>query len=138
MGMEMDWFQRYGIPGAVFWSFLILWIGAFHNCVIPKTICPTDIEKAKIIAAIAAGTFLPIGYLMAVIGQLVYHLAPGLGMDTRVRKGTFCAFLRSFFRLDKLWSYLAVGKSKTPESFHDSWKEWKQEAYSVNLIILRL
>jgi hypothetical protein len=129
----MDWFKRYGIPGAVFWAFLILWIGALHNCVIPKTICPKDIEKAKIIAAIAAGTFLPIGYLMAVIGQLIYHLFPGIGMDTRVRKSE-----KKSFR-SRLWLlFVRVDKSKTPELLRDSWKEWKQEAYSVNRTILRL
>jgi len=106
----MNWFQRYGIPGAVFWIFLILWIGAFHNCVIPDAICSTDIEKAKIIAGIAAGTFLPIGYLLSVIGQLIYHLCPNFGIDTKARR------------------------TKATETIEDSSisnLEWKQEMCSV-------
>ena len=89
----MNWFERYGIPGAVFWGFLILWIVALHKSVIPDPICSMDIEKAQIIALIAAGTFLPIGYLMAVIGQLTYHLVPWIGIDTRARIGSFWNFI---------------------------------------------
>ncbi len=126
----MNWFQRYGIPGAVFWGFLILWIGAFHYCVINDAI--SDTEKAKVIAAIAAGTFLPIGYLMALIGQLIYHLFPGIGIDTRVRKSE----KKSFW--SRLWMFVRVDKSEINKPLHESWREWKQEVYSFNQIILRL
>jgi hypothetical protein len=126
----MNWFQRYGIPGAVFWGFLILWIGAFHHYVINDAI--SDPEKAKVIAAIAAGTFLPIGYLMALIGQLIYHLFPGIGIDTRVRKSE----KKSFW--SRLWMFVRVDKSEINKPLHESWREWKQEVHSFNQIILRL
>lgn len=111
----MNWFQRYGIPGAVFWGFLIMWVGAFHNCAIKDAV--SDTEMAKVIAAIAAGTFLPIGYLISVIGQLIYHVAPGIGIDTRAR---------------------TTGTLKIPESFKQSNREWQQEMASVQDTILYL
>ena len=104
----MNWFQRYGIPGAAFYGFVILWVGAFHKCAIDQVFCDTEI--AKVIAAIAAGTFLPIGYLLSVVGQLIYHLLPGIGIDTRAR---------------------AAKASKIPKSFYNSTLEWQQEMASM-------
>lgn len=101
----MNWFQRYGIPGAVFWGLLILWIIAFYHGRVDIDIIKRD--NGKVIAGIIAGSFLPIGYLISVIGQIVYLRYPGVGIDTRARK-----------------------KAKD-KSGCDSNQEWKQEVLSV-------
>jgi hypothetical protein len=109
----MDWFQRYGIPGAAFWGFLIMWVGAFHNGTINHFFCET--EKAKLIAAVAAGSFLPIGYLLSVMGQLIYHYWPKIGIDTKAR-------------LEK----------PERECLYNSEREWKQEVASMRETICYL
>lgn len=111
----MNWFQRYGIPGAAFWGLLILWIGAFHNDTIKEVIY--DKDKATLIAAAAAGSFLPVGYFLSVIGQLIYHLVHGIGVDTRARKNE---------------------QPKTTEQLCDSKHEWEQEVASVRATIKHL
>jgi len=80
----VNWFQRYGIPGAVFWGLLILWIIAFYKD--ESVIDNINGDSAKLIAAIVAGSFLPIGFLVSVIGQLAYLVIPCIGVDTRARK----------------------------------------------------
>lgn len=62
----MNWFQRYGIPGASFWSFLLLLIAAFYRDEFSN-------EKLEIVGLIAVITFLPIGYFIFLTQQLVYY-----------------------------------------------------------------
>lgn len=111
----MDWFKRYGIPGAAFCGFAILWVGALHNYAIDQVFCET--ERLTLIAAVAAGSFLPIGYLLSVVGQLIYHLFPGIGIDTRAR---------------------TAKAPETLESLRSSNYEWQQEVASMQETILYL
>ena len=46
----MNWFQRYGIPGAVFWGLLVLWIMAFYHGSVDIKIVKGD--NGKVIAGI--------------------------------------------------------------------------------------
>lgn len=63
----MNWFQRYGIPGA----YSIILFGSlywtFRGCQTP------DDVQVKLILGIFAGGFLPAGYLCAVLGQATYY-----------------------------------------------------------------
>ena len=64
----MDWFKRYGIPGAYFWGFLILWIWVLYDCKIDNIINNDAVMKVVIAGII--GSFLPIGYLISIFGQI--------------------------------------------------------------------
>jgi hypothetical protein len=76
----MNWFQRYGIPGAIFWGLLILWIGAFYHSEIDKVLHSTQVYDVKVVGGIIVGSFLPIGYLISILGQLIYLACPCFGI----------------------------------------------------------
>jgi len=77
----MNWFQRYGIPGAYFWGLSVLWMFVLFPCEISNI----NIETTKIIAGVAGATFLPIGYLISILQQIIYLWSqkPWLGMTGR-------------------------------------------------------
>lgn len=62
----MNWFQRYGIPGASFWLFTLLLIPAFYEC-------KMNDEMLKIIGPVALLTFLPLGYFIFIFQQLFHY-----------------------------------------------------------------
>lgn len=62
----MNWFQRYGIPGASFWLFTLLLIPAFYECQMNN-------EMLKIIGPVALLTFLPLGYFIFILQQLFHY-----------------------------------------------------------------
>lgn len=103
----MGWFQRYGIPGAYFCGLVILWFGALYHCQFSELI--KSEHQVKIAAGILAASFLSVGYLVSVLGQILYHLIPGIGIDTRARKRASIRF-RTWF---------------------DRWLEYRQEAITV-------
>lgn len=80
----MDWFKRYGIPGACFWGFLILWIRALYRCRIGNII--NDDAVMRVVIAGIIGSFLPIGYLVSILGQILYLVIPCIGFDTNSRR----------------------------------------------------
>ncbi len=61
----MDWFKRYGIPGVIFYIQSFLWGKFVYSCMI-------DTKDLTIIFPIAFLTFIPIGYVLSNIQQLVY------------------------------------------------------------------
>jgi uncharacterized membrane protein len=105
----MNWFQRYGIPGAYFCGLSIVWFAAFYHCHFRELI--KSELTVKIFAGVLAGSFLPVGYLLSVIGQIFYHVVPGIGIDTRARA-------RAQIKFDPPACY-----------------EWQQEAITVYQII---
>jgi hypothetical protein len=81
----MDWFQRYGIPGTYFWGLFALWYIALYNCEVKNI----DIEKIKLFAGIVVGFFLPTGYLLTIMQQIIYlkwRRWPYFGMTIRAVK----------------------------------------------------
>lgn len=52
----MDWFKRYGIPGAYFYGLTLAWLYVLYPCVIS--------DNTNVFFALATITFLPIGYLI--------------------------------------------------------------------------
>lgn len=65
----MAWFQRYGIPGACFLGLLALWTVSFFSCDLGDIVKG---DSATIVAAIAAISFVPIGYLISILQQIIY------------------------------------------------------------------
>ncbi len=61
----VDWFKRHGIPGGIFYCAIILWGCVFWENGLPKA---DSINKIGIVA------FLPLGYGLAIIGRMFYHL----------------------------------------------------------------
>jgi len=63
----VNWFERYGIPGAYFIGLMVGWGYAF---------CPNLFTKSdngwEWLFAIAAIVFLPVGYIISIFGQAVY------------------------------------------------------------------
>jgi hypothetical protein len=107
----VGWFQRYGIPGAYFCGLSIAWFASFYHCQFRELIkCELTV---KIIAGVLAGSFLPIGYLFSVGGQILYHVVPGIGIDTRARKRARVRF----------------------QSWSSRWLEYRQEAITVHQIM---
>jgi hypothetical protein len=87
----MAWFQRYGFPGAFFWGFLLLWLTGIYYCEFCSFLAG---DLAKIVGAIAAASFLPIGYLISVLQQSIYIWCkkPQFGITGPAIKesGVFC------------------------------------------------
>jgi hypothetical protein len=107
----MGWFQRYGIPGTVFCGFFLIWVGAFWYCEFDKI--SDDPDALKMVGVLIAAFFLPIGYFISVIGQIIYHWVPGIGIDTRARRRERIQF----------------------GSWADRWLEWRQESITVYQIM---
>jgi len=61
----VDWFKRYGIPGAYSVGLTILWLIILYPCRIDLS----EENTLKIMAGIFAGGFIPIGYLMCMVGE---------------------------------------------------------------------
>ncbi len=64
----MNWFERYGIPGAYFVSLMAIWIYAIRPDLFKNEACLSP----ELLAALAALIFLPSGYVISIIGQSVY------------------------------------------------------------------
>jgi len=69
----MDWFQRYGIPGAYLLAMTFAWLYVGHSC------WPVNLDADKLIA-VGAFLFLPLGYLVSISTQLYYLLRPQGGL----------------------------------------------------------
>jgi len=78
----MNWFQRYGIPGVYFWGILIIWSGAFWHCNFDTMI---EGDTLKTIGGVVVISFVPVGYLVTTVGQIIYLIFPCIGVDTRAR-----------------------------------------------------
>jgi hypothetical protein len=61
----VDWFKRYGVPGGIFYCAIIIWGCIFWKIGLPKA---DSINKIGIVA------FIPLGYGLAIIGRILYHL----------------------------------------------------------------
>ena len=64
----MDWFQRYGIPGAYSMGLTLVWLSILY----PGRIDLGNENTFKIVGGIFAGGFLPFGYLMCMVGNAYY------------------------------------------------------------------
>jgi len=64
----MDWFKRYGIPGAYSMGLTLAWLVVLYPCRIDLR----DEKTFKIMAGVFTGGFLPFGYMMYLVGQLYY------------------------------------------------------------------
>jgi hypothetical protein len=63
----MNWFERYGIVGACFLFFVILWFTSIHPVLL------TD-SQVKFVGWLFLFIFLPIGYGISIISQSLYYL----------------------------------------------------------------
>ncbi len=107
----MDWFKRYGIPGTYFYGISILWFAALYNSKFDEVL---NSDNLKIMIGIAVVSFLPIGYFISVLGQLIYHWIPRMGVDTKAR-------------------IIAGVTTQCPSNL-----EWKQEIVTISQIITRI
>jgi len=67
----MDWFRRYGIPGAYCMGLTLVWLMILYPCRVNLS----DKDTATIIGVIFTVGFLPFGYLMCLTGQWLYILS---------------------------------------------------------------
>ena len=65
----MDWFKRYGIPGAYFIALSGLWSFALHPCLVKELI---DEKNVNLLIAGVGLFFVPIGYLICIFEQFIY------------------------------------------------------------------
>jgi len=75
----MNWFQRYGIPGAYFLGLIIAWIWAIYPCLLTDTFLPH-------IGVVVVIFFLPVGYIISVFQQWLYLKIPQLGIHGKAKK----------------------------------------------------
>ena len=61
----MDWFKRYGIPGAYFLALMAGWMYALYQC------WPFNLGLDNL-AKLVVFLFLPVGYILSILGQLCY------------------------------------------------------------------
>lgn len=66
----MDWFKRYGIPGAYSMGLTLVCMMILYPCRIDLS----DEKTLKIMVGLFTGGFLPFGYLMYLVGQMWYFL----------------------------------------------------------------
>jgi len=71
----MNWFQRYGIPGAYFYVLTLAWIAVCYPC--KFNFIKENIENLVVLVII---TFLPIGYILTIFQMLLYFIIPKLGI----------------------------------------------------------
>lgn len=72
----MNWFERYGIPGAYFWGLVIGWLWAISPCLLTQT------ENSFRDIGITVGfSFIPIGYIVSALQQCLYLWFPRVGMS---------------------------------------------------------
>ena len=65
----MNWFERYGIPGLYFSSYIFLCVFSSHFDIgiVPKN------ENIELLLTILAGLSLPAGYILSIFSQLLYY-----------------------------------------------------------------
>ncbi len=78
----MNWFQRYGIPGAYFVGLMVSWV--YSSC--PHLLENQAFPSPQWLLALAAIAFLPIGYVISILAQLLYLNLPCLGVHRRAAK----------------------------------------------------
>ncbi|HUV41062.1 MAG TPA: hypothetical protein VMW23_04660 [Sedimentisphaerales bacterium] len=70
----MDWFKRYGIPGAYFLGLSTIWVYALYYYKLQNIDMATN---ATYIVGLAVLLFVPIGYVLCVMQQSIYlHFLP--------------------------------------------------------------
>lgn len=77
----MNWFQRYGVPGVYFLGLLVLWTVAFYH----RPISSLNIgdRTVQAVLGVVAISFLPVGYLISILQQIIYLRSQRLGITTR-------------------------------------------------------
>ena len=83
----MAWFQRYGFPGALLWGFLLPWLVSIYYCEFCEVLTG---DPAKTVGAIIAASFLPIGYFISILQQLIYVYWLGITGHAIEESGVFC------------------------------------------------
>lgn len=71
----MNWFERYGIPGTYFYIVLLSGLYALYPC-------KMETIDMRALAAFAV-SFLPVGYIISIIGQWLYLRDPQGGLHHR-------------------------------------------------------
>lgn len=74
----MNWFQRYGIPGAYFIGLTIAWVYTIYGK-IPTLDCKVH---GEILIGVMAIIFIPIGYIISITQQMLYLACPFLGIHS--------------------------------------------------------
>lgn len=77
----MDWFKRYGIPGAYFCVLTLAWIAICYPC--KFNFFKANIKDLVVLVVIA---FLPIGYILTTIQMFIYYSIRGLGIHRSAQK----------------------------------------------------
>lgn len=77
----MDWFKRYGIPGAYFCVLTLAWIAVCYPC--KFNYLKANIKDLVVLVVIA---FLPIGYILTTIQMFFYYSIRCLGIHRDAQK----------------------------------------------------
>lgn len=116
----MDWFKRYGIPGAYSLGLTLVWLLVLYPCRIDLS----EENTLKIVGGIFVGGFLPFGYLMFTVGQVWYFL--------------WCCCLKKFGRHARAkLIFDKTNKESKPVSIED-WATWAEEGIKNAKILLPL
>jgi len=132
----MNWFQRYGIPGAYFLVLTIAWVIAFSG----RTKINTDLDF-DVLIALSVITFLPVGYIISIFQQWIYYTKKSLGMH---REATIRASSPPFFpdveanieaySLKLIWDYNQRKLDK--HKFFNEWVRRRMDVITINFSLL--
>lgn len=82
----MNWFERYGIVGTFFVAMTAVWFfGLFPDSFVLLKQNSEFLVLVKYIAGFLIFAFLPIGYLIVILGQWVYYRQRGIWMRIHCR-----------------------------------------------------
>ncbi|MCK4796404.1 MAG: hypothetical protein KAT05_03430, partial [Spirochaetes bacterium] len=135
----MDWFKRYGIPGAYFLSLMVGWMYALYQC------WPFNLELDDL-AKLGVFLFLPVGYILSILGQFRYLGSPAGGLHCKAAKRVIPPFVKGEIKLEPdiealsclnaATSDLGTPTSKNPINLeaHKFIQEWIRKRMDVVVI----
>ena len=125
----MNWFQRYGIPGAYFIVLTVAWIYALSGMELEK------IEELQfnILISLAVITFIPIGYIISILQQVLYYIIPFLGMHRAAKKKSSLNLAGDpkFEPIVEAYSVLLVVDKRISLDMHQYFRDWIRRRMDV-------
>ena len=132
----MNWFQRYGIPGAYFFMLTMAWVIALSDLTIKKIDSDTGI-----IVSLAVITFLPVGYILSIFQQWIYYTRKSLGIHREAAiRASFPPFFPDVepnievYSLKLIWDYNQGTLDK--HKFFNEWVRRRMDVIAINFSLL--
>ena len=128
----MNWFERYGIPGAYFVGLMAAWVYALYPDILRHQVC----HNSPWLIGLAAIAFLPIGYIISILGQLLYLNCRCLGVHrAAARRAKVFKGLDYEPSLEAKSLLLSALRTEIPVNTHLYMRDWisrRADVMSIN------